>query len=82
MSGRTITASDALTWLESKAPYSTMERDKAHADIAALVRSLERIRLAAERTVDVPVMPGIDCQKVAENRLRKALDAHRKEFEA
>ena len=38
---------ELLAWLESKAPYSTAEGDRRHAEIAALVRALEAVRLVA-----------------------------------
>jgi len=68
-----ITAEDALAWLESKAPYSTMERDKAYADIAALVRSLEQVRVVTEAFKENPTLR-------TWVPVREALDAHRKEF--
>ena len=32
---------ELLAWLESKAPYSTAEGDRRHAEIAALVRAAQ-----------------------------------------
>ena len=50
MTRPTITA-ELLAWLESKAPYSTAEGDRRHAEIAALVRALEVVRVAADKAV-------------------------------
>jgi hypothetical protein len=73
MSAKDLGVTSVIAWLESKGPYSTAEGDEMHQRAADLLRVLDAVRAAAERTLNVPVKAGIDCQKVAENKLRKAL---------
>ena len=48
---------ELLAWLESKAPYSTAEGDRRHAEIAALVRAaqaeIDRLTAENERLLEV-----------------------------